>query len=79
MKALKLRGFLKLPRIGTMKNFPFFDVFGDPPSGARHRNSVELQSLKHNYAELLVGTLQPKRRSTYPEKPILSRTRLTPG
>ncbi len=43
----------------------FVDVLGGPKSGARHRNSVELQSLKPNYEELLVGILPANGGSTY--------------
>ena len=39
----------------------FLDAFLAPKSGARHHNSVELQSLKPNYAELLVGIHYTKR------------------
>ena len=57
----------------------FSDALGGPKSGARHRNSVELQSLKPNYEELLCAILLTNGGSTYRKKPILPRTRLTSG
>ena len=57
----------------------FLDAFLPPKSGARHHNYELLQSSKPNYEELLSPILPAKRGTTYPEKPILPRTRLTPG
>ena len=71
--------FLSLTGLEQHRITKFLDAFLGPPSGARHRNSLELQSLKPNYEELLCGVLPANGRSTYLEKPIFPRARLTPG
>ena len=48
-------------------------------SGARNRTSGELQSLKPKHRELLCGVLLANGGSTYHEKPIFPRARLTLG